>query len=289
MSEKHLYVTIDTEMDADRHWKKTWPPKYSSITEGIPKFYRPLWDKYNVHPVYFLSPEILYDEKCCEIFKDEISKGAVIGAHLHPEYIEPDMDYEEGVQTKDSQFPCFAYDTKTERLKIENLTNLIEDKLGVRPVWYRAARFGADEDTYEILNSLGYKYDSSVTPGIDWLDRGGINYKNYPRKAYLIDNTDITEMPVTIMGKRCGFVGKFLPENWLFYKWLRPTHMMAAEMRSIIRSQLKKENDNMIMMFHSMEIMVNKTPYVRWKWMQSYYLWRLESALKYAKKKGLFL
>ena len=43
------------------------------------------------------------------------------------------------------------------------------------------------------------------------------------------------------------------------------------------------------MMFHSMEIMIDKTPYVRTKWMQKYYLWRLEKILQYADKKGYHL
>ena len=33
---RNLWVSIDTEMDADIHWKKRWPPEYSSVCEGIP-------------------------------------------------------------------------------------------------------------------------------------------------------------------------------------------------------------------------------------------------------------
>ena len=286
MSDKHLYVTIDTEMDANKHWKKAWPPEYTSIYEGVPKFYRPLWDKYNVHPVYFLSPEILMDEKCCEIFRDEIRAGAVIGAHLHPEYIEPEMSYEEGRQTKPSQFPCSDYPYEVEKAKLQNLTNEIEKKLGVKPVWYRAARFGADEDTYKILEELGYKYDSSVTPGIDWSDRGGIDYSAFPGKSYNIEGTGIKELPVTILGKRWLFFGKLLPDKWLYYRWLRPTHMTCLEMRNVMRDACSVGNTEQVMMFHSMEIMIDKTPYVRNRLMQKYYLWRLDHILNYAKKNG---
>lgn len=282
-----LYVTIDTEMDANPHWKKPWPPEYTSIYEGIPNYYRPLWDKYDVHPIYFLSPEILMDDKCCEIFRNEIEKGAIIGAHLHPEYIEPEACIEENGQTKESQFPCSAYSTEIEEKKIKNLTELIERRLGVRPKWYRAARFGADVDTYGILDKLGYEHESSVTPGINWRDRGGIDYKNFPLEAYKIDETNLLEHPVTIVGKRWGFLGKLLPDSWLFYRWLRPTHMSYIEMRSIINNQLRNGNKELIMMFHSMEIMINKTPYVRNRLMQKYYLWRLDRILKYSVKRGI--
>ncbi len=282
---KRLYVTLDTEMDADIHWKKMWPPEYSSIYEGIPNFYRPLWNKYNVHPIYFLSPEILMDEKCCEIMKKEIELGAIIGAHLHPEYIEPQMSYEEGRQMRPSQFPNRDYSKEIEKEKLKNLTKLIEDKLGVRPIWYRAARFGADEDTYSILNELGYKYDSSVTPGIDWSDRGGMDYSDSLSEPYKILDTEVSEMPVTIDGKRFWIFGKMFPNNWLLYRWLRPTHMTYVEMKHLLQNVPKtKKNSISVMMFHSMEIMINKTPYVRNKLMQSYYLWRLNKILSFASK-----
>lgn len=286
MAGKRLYITIDTEMDADIHWKKIWPPEYTSIYEGIPRFFRPMWDKYGIHPIYFLSPEILMDDKCCEIFKNEIKEGAVIGAHLHPEYIEPEIGYEMGRQTKTPLFPCHDCSYEVEKAKLENLTKRIEKQLGVRPVWYRAARFGADEDTYKILDELGYKYDSSVTPGIDWSDRGGVDYSDFSKENYIIEGTKIKEIPVTVMGKRWSFFGRIFPDRWLFYRWLRPTHMTFVEMKNMIKEVENVEEQELVMMFHSMEIMIKKTPYVRSRFMQKYFLWRLDKILSYAKKAG---
>ena len=71
---KRIYVTLDTEMDNDPHWGKHFPPKYTSITEGIPQLLRPIWDKYNVHPIYFVSPEVLYYPPCVAILREEVQK-----------------------------------------------------------------------------------------------------------------------------------------------------------------------------------------------------------------------
>ena len=139
--EKHFWVTIDTEMDANVYWKKEWPPQYTSVCEGIPKLLRPIWNTYDVHPVYFVSPEILYDIQCCNILKEEIANGAIIGAHLHPEYIEPASKWGEEIGKITPQFPNIDCDSETEYKKLENLTKLITEKLTVRPFWYRAARF----------------------------------------------------------------------------------------------------------------------------------------------------
>lgn len=281
-----LYVTIDTEMDADIYWKKGNPVCFSSVLEGIPKLYRPIWDRNDVNPIYFVSPEIVENDDCCEILRGEIEKGAIIGAHLHPEYIEPERVPINEIETE--KFPCFGYEYEIEKEKIRNLVQLIEEKLDVKVEWYRAARFGADKDTINILSELGLKYDSSFTPNIDWSSKGGPNHSKVQLDSYILDNKEIVEYPVTITGKRFGIIGRFLPDNWLFYKWLRPSHMTYMEQKSLIRYLKKNDIKNAVMMFHSMEVMVRKTPYVRNKFMQKYFLWRLEKTIKYAKQNGFF-
>lgn len=299
---KRIFVTIDTEMDSDIHWKKEYPAKYSSVTEGIPRVFRPIWDKYDVHPIYFVSPEILYEKKCIDVLRQEIEKGAVIGAHLHPEYIEPDSIWGKEMGKNRAKFPCYAYSDAVEKEKLRNLTNLIEEKLHVKPVWYRAARFGADTATIQILSELGYRFDSSVTPAIDWSRKGGPDHSLARLKRYRIsrgniygraagpeDDSGVCEYPVTILGKRFGILGRFLPDNWLFYRWLRPSHMTYFELKRVICELEKTGLREGVMMFHSMEIMTNKTPYVRAEWMRKYYLWRLDKILAYASRRGYAL
>lgn len=289
-----LYVTIDTEMDADIHWKKRQPAQFSSILEGIPQILRPIWNEYEINPIYFVSPEVVECEECCRILRKEIRKGAIIGAHLHPEYIDPCKEDLARIQVE--KFPCIAYSQEIEKEKINNLVKLIQERLGVRPEWYRAARFGADSDTIRILQELGFKYDSSFTPNIDWTDKGGPNHKPAPLNSYYIDIQNIykdngilegiKEYPVTIMGKRLGIFGRLLPDNWICYQWIRPSHMSYIEQRHMINILRKAGVRDIVMMFHSMEVMVGKSPYVRTKSMQKYYIWRLRKTIEYAKNMG---
>lgn len=287
-----LYITIDTEADANTKWKKPEPLQFASVIYGIRKYLRPIWDQYGIHPIYFVSYEVLQNKKCCAVLKSEIKKGAIIGAHLHPEYVnETGTTNCEGIHP----FPCLYYDEQAEKEKIERLTYEIINKLGIRPIWYRAARFGADRETMDILEELGYKYDSSITPGISWEDRGGPDHRRGRCGRYYISKKDyykkssnkegIMEFPITIDGKRFGIFGKFLPDNWLFYRWLRPSHMTYWEERKLIREQKNKGND-LVMMFHSMELLVNKNPFVRNRAMQKYYIWRLRKTIAYSLKKG---
>jgi hypothetical protein len=234
---------------------------------------------------------VVQNDDCCQVLKQEIRLGAEVGAHLHSEYIEPQKKYESFEGTQSDEFPCFAYSSEIELVKIKNLTELIATKLGVKPVSYRAARYGADLDTIKSLEKLGYKIDSSVTPEIDWSKEGGPDHSHASKQPYFISANDyysaggvgILEVPITIRGKR--FV--FLPDRWFCYRWLRPTHMTAFEMKILAGEFIRDCAEPVFnMMFHAMEVVPGKTPFVRTKLSQKMYLSRLVSILRYLAKKG---
>ncbi|OHD70714.1 MAG: hypothetical protein A2W19_12090 [Spirochaetes bacterium RBG_16_49_21] len=289
-----LIVTIDTEPDCDTSWRRSSPLSFTSVLQGIPHILRPIWDRYDIKPIYFVSPEVVRDNECCRILKAETNKGAIIGAHLHSEYIEPHAAIYDPAGTVSAEFPCYAHDADVEFAKIKNLTALIEDRLDYHPVWYRAARYGADLDTIRILAKIGYLYDSSVTPGIDWSGIGGPDHRRAPVQPYWISKEDIhtaseksmsigvKEYPITIAGKRFGPLGGLFPDHWLFYRWLRPTHMTVFEQKKIIDTIAGAYPDPvLVMLFHSMEIMINKTPFVRNRIMQKRFIKNLESMISY--------
>ncbi|MFH1371303.1 MAG: hypothetical protein ABII09_08485 [Planctomycetota bacterium] len=288
---KTFCVTIDTEPDCDVHWRRSQPLTFKSVTFGIPHILRPIWNNFAVKPVYFVSPEVVENEPCCRAIRDEMKLGAEIGAHLHSEYIGPQKKHEDFAGTSSNEFPCHAYDTEIESAKIKNLTGLIEKNLGIRPVSYRAARYGADIDTIKALEKLGYKIDSSVTPGISWKKQGGPDHSRAPKQPYFISQTDyysagdtsILEIPITISGKRFPF----LTGKWMYYRWLRPTHMTGFEMKLLVNEFVKTYDEPVLnMMFHSMEVLPGKTPFVRTKLGQKMYLSRLTAILGYMKKLG---
>jgi hypothetical protein len=287
----YFCITIDTEPDCDVHWRRSQPLAFDSIIFGIPSILRPIWDEFSVKPVYFVSPEVVENDRCCGILREEIGRGAEIGTHLHSEYIGPQRKHEDIAGTISYEFPCFAYDTDVEFAKIKNLTEAIEKKIGVKPVSYRAARYGADLDTIKSLEKLCYKVDSSVTPETDWRRSGGPDHSRAPKQPYFISHTDyyspgdgtILEVPITVSGKRFPF----LPAKWMFYRWLRPTHMTAWEMKRLVAEFAGKYSSPVLnMMFHSMEVLPSKTPFVRTKLGQKMYLSRLKSILRYMVNNG---
>lgn len=288
---KTFCVTIDTEPDCDIHWKRSNPLTFESVTVGIPELLRPIWNRFGIKPVYFVSPEVVQNDDCCSVLKDEINRGAETGTHLHSEYVEPQRKYGAAAGTASDEFPCYAYDTDIEFEKIKNLTEQIKNRIGTVPVSYRAARYGADLDTIKSLAKLGYKVDSSITPQINWESKGGPDHSRAPQQPYFISQTDyystgnspVLEVPITISGKR----RLFFMGGWLSYRWLRPTITTAFEMKRLAAEFAKNYAEPVLnMMFHSMEIMPGRTPYVRTKLGQKMYLSRLESTFKYITKIG---
>jgi len=287
---KTFCITIDTEPDCDIHWKRSQPLSFESVLSGIPYILRPIWDLYGIRPVYFVSPEVINNNQCCQALKNEIKSGAEIGTHLHSEYVEPQIKHNQADGTASDEFPCFAYSEAIEFEKIKNLTNSIKQNLNIQPVSYRAARYGADLSTIKSLEKLGYKVDSSVTPNINWSSIGGPDHSAALKQPYFVNhenlyragNMKILEVPITISKKRLPL----LPDKWLFYRWLRPSHMTIFEMKMVVNELLANfENPVLNMMFHSMEIIVGKTPFVRTKFEQKFFLRRLEKIIQYMTKK----
>ena len=292
-----LLITIDVEPDCDTKWNRSDPLTFESVLIGIPKILRPIWNKYGIKPIYFVSPEVVMNNNCCKVLKQEIKNGAIIGAHLHSEYIAPNVTIEDPAGKPSKEYPCYAHSTKVEYEKIKNLTNLIKKNLSVRPVWYRAARYGADLDTIKSLKKLGYKYDSSVTPHINWQSQGGPDHSKAPEQPYWIlkddyckpaanksRNIGIKEFPITISGKRFGILGRLLPSRWFLYNWIRPTHMTVFEMKRLIdKFDQKYTNPAIVMMFHSMEIMPGKSPFVKTENERNSFLKRLETIINYVR------
>jgi hypothetical protein len=90
-------------------------------------------------------------------------------------------------------------------------------------------------------------------------------------------------VPITVSGKRFPM----FPDKWMYYRWLRPTHMTAFEMKSLVTEFARNYSSPVLnLMFHSMELLPGKTPFVRTKLGQKMYLNRLTSILRYMIKTG---
>ncbi len=271
-------VTIDVEPDCSVKWQRSNPLTFVNIETGISKILYPLFEECGVRPTYLISPEVLNHKQSVEILKG--LKNCELGTHLHSEYIGPELKHENPAGTRSSEFPCNLPD-EVEFEKIKAITELFNKCFGYYPKSYRAARFGADDDTFKWLAELDYKVDTTVTPNISWQSKGGPDFSRYPDQPYWIEESKLLEIPITIGQKR--FL--LLPDKWFYYKWLRPSIMSWYGMRKLI-DKFTAENPSSVvlnMMFHSMEIIPKASPYVRSKTSRRIFLRKLRKAFEYLK------
>lgn len=270
---RYLLVTIDTEVDKSIDWRISNPVSFNSVTEGVPSTLSPLFEKYGVKPTYLLSPEVLEDKESCAVLAD-IGPNVELGTHLHPEFIEPERQlFLNNMPGKYANNLQSQYSQDVEYRKLKNLTELFYSRFGYLPTSFRSGRFGMSQHTFNSLARLGYKVDSSVTPGVLWdLKEGLLDYRrcNGDFKCHNTIYGEILEFPVSIRAGSIfakyfrdipGILGKGLRKvtgKYGRYEWLSPTFTKS---NGLINYVIKSNELFMVLMFHSTEIIAGASPY----------------------------
>jgi hypothetical protein len=188
----HIVVTIDTEWD-----RVSGSAINTNNLEQIPRFQR-LCSSYNIKPVYFCSYEAIQNDRFVEYITPFVNRKEVeIGAHLHPWSNPPYHTLDDQSKTFPHQYPIDVF-----HQKMELLTKTILNRFNRAPISYRAGKFGFVNEHIEVLNKLGYKIDSSITPFVPGpdIDRG-VNFEFYKQLAPAVigDSSFIVEIPITIL------------------------------------------------------------------------------------------
>ena len=280
---KYFVVTIDAEIDKSRDWGIPEELTYQSIIKGIPQRLTPLFERYQVKPTYLLSSEIIENHSCVNVLNK--LTNAELGAHLHGDLIDPERTNKKLAGIISLEMQC-SYPKKLERAKLLNLKNMFVNTFGYSPESFRAGRFAIGNQTLPILSELGFKVDTSVTPGIEWIyPEGRSNHIMAPEQPYFPDernfieegDLNILEVPVTIIDVNAKDPPEFLSFTWLRKKarrligrdnnlyWLRPSFCSLYEMIYAIKTIESKYRDCksivVNMMFHTNEIVPQASPY----------------------------
>ena len=275
MAERSLLVTIDTEVDKDPRWRISNPVSFRSVTDGVPLVLSPLFDRYGVVPTYFLSAEVLEERECVTVLK-ALGDRAELGTHLHSEFVEPDRklsrDNMAGQGADALQKECSR---DIESRKLENLTTLFRDRIGYAPTSFRAGRYAISESTLEILARLGYRVDSSVTPGLRWeYLEGVVDFTSWSAAPVRVDTPagPLVEIPVSI---RTGSMSARWVQKWpaplkravtrlagrhAQHPWLRPSWASGSALIRYVKASREPIQN---LMLHSMEVIPGASPYAR--------------------------
>ena len=294
-----LCVSIDVESDMPR-WVVEPETTLENI-KGVPRL-QALFDELGVRPTYLVTHPVAASPDCVEIFRPILESGRCeIGMHCHPWTTPPVADEE---RLKASFLSNMA--PSTVQQKLATVTEKIREAFDVQPVSYRAGRFGLAPSHLWILEDLGYRVDTSVTPLVSWVVEGGPDYRDAPLMPYHPSYLDVTrdgnakllEVPVTVSLTR--LVPKWA--RWAYVRvprvtrirgllsrdrlglldvvWAYPAEFTAEEMIQAGEMAERAGAPVVNVFMHSNEIWPGQSPYCKSESDLEAYLARLRSFLE---------
>ena len=273
-----LFVVVDTEAEFD--WSRPFERGLTSV-HAIEQVGRgqAVFDRYGLRPIYVVDYPIATEPRSVAILREILARGGCeIGAHLHPWTTPP---FAEEVTSRNSypgNLPAWL-----EREKLGQLIAAIEASFGVRPVFYKAGRYGFGPGTTSALVDAGIKVDLSVLPGADLRRQGGPDFRALEPRSYQLDGQDLVTVPmtrspvgllpplgaVTEQLHRMKFVRRVPLKAALAHSGvvdtitLTPEGVTAEEQIRLIRALLKRGTRQFVLHYHSPSLEAGHTSYTR--------------------------
>ncbi len=272
---QRFLLTVDTEEEFD--W--TQPLRASGHTVDtvgwITKF-QEFCGGFGVVPVYLIDYPIATSPLAAEVLREPLAQGnAEVGVQLHP-WVNP--PHEEEVNQHNSFAGNLPYEL--ERAKFMHLHETIQRNFGVKPLIYRAGRYGTGPNTASILQEAGIAIDTSVRSRFDYSPGGGPDYSHLGLHPWWVDEArTLMELPLTSvfagglrhwgqrlfpavsqMGRMQGAMARL---RLLDRIPLTPEGVTIAEALRAVDLAVEAQLPVVVLSFHSPSLSPGYTPYVR--------------------------
>lgn len=249
---KYFVITIDTEGDNLWEWKEGMPLKTENI--NFLSRFQDLCNQYQFKPTWLVNWEMVNDNRFVSFARKYMERGQCeIGMHLHAWNTPP---YYELLRGESAGLPYLTeYPEEIMRKKIITMTNILEERFDRKPVVHRAGRWGMNDIYFKLLHEQGYIADCSVTPYVNWAtsvgQTPGFAGPDYSGEGPVISfRQGVVEIPVTTLWS----------EERSRVLWLRPDRRNLQEMLYVIEQNYQSDNDYLMFMLHSSELMPGGSP-----------------------------
>jgi hypothetical protein len=294
-----LQVIIDAEEEFD--WSAPFDRRNVAVENlAHQEKAQRIFERYGVRPTYVVDYAVASQEQGFAPMRAIMARDtADIGAHLQP-WINPPFD--DAAEERDrvrSSFPG-NLPAELEHAKLRMLTEAIERNLGVRPIVYRAGRYGLGPTSFDSLDALGYEVDASVLPRIDLSDKHGPNFTAIGPEPFwfgtgrkrlgiplsvgftgflarhhrmldpLVNRPLVEAARVKAVASRFGIFDRIC---------LSPEGFTLAEQKRLTRQLLARGQRLFNLSYHSPSLLPGSTPYVRNEDELAQFLERLEAYL----------
>ncbi|MDQ2803725.1 MAG: glycosyltransferase [Pseudomonadota bacterium] len=273
-----LYVVVDTE--AEFNWGQPFTRSLISVSAiSAQERAQALFDSYGLRPIYAVDYPVASQpdgyEPLRRIFE---RKSCVIGAHLHP-WVNPPP---EEPLTEHHSFAGNLTPELEER-KLKCLVQAIENAFSVKPLFFKAGRYGVGPNTFAILQRLGFEVDFSILPLADLRPRGGADFRRAQARPYRVGATGPLTVPMTRaeagllaplprlvraalqfrMAKTLRLPSIFSRLGLVNTVTLTPEGVTAREQIALLRRMVRRGHRTFVLHYHSPSLAPGHTPYVR--------------------------
>lgn len=273
-----LQVVVDTEEEFD--WSKPFSRESNAVRNlAHQQKAQALFDRLGIKPTYVVDYAVASQSMGYGPLREFLAdKRVLIGAHLHP-WVNP--PYVEEVGDRLSYPGNLPSELEGEKLRV--LTGTIERNLGVKPLVYRAGRYGIGPHSLALIDRLGYEVDVSVLPRIDLSRRYGPDFSAFGIHPFRFGaGGRRLGIPLTV-----GHVG-LLSRHRALYRWidtpagdrlglkalasrcrlieriqLSPEGYSLSEQIRLVRHRLAQGQRIFNLSYHSSSLMPGGAPYVR--------------------------
>ena len=301
-----LLITVDTEEDNWASWSATDNP-VENIDRIIPL--QELFNRYGAKPTYLISHPVASNPRSVEILKRILEEDKCeIGMHCHPWNTPPVKDAEE-IDEQDTMLCNIPSDLVYD--KLSNLDDTIYKNFGVKALTFRAGRWGFGPAVARALCRLGYRFDTSVTPYVNWEDYNGPDFSRFGPESFKFtaqgieqksESGFLVEIPVTIgilhrsihnlqiwirtlrktLARRVKFDGILKRLTFMNTVWLSPELTRLGDMIQLAK-RLKENNASFLnLAFHSVSLQKGLSPFVKTKEDEFRFMQKIECFLKFA-------
>ena len=245
--------------------------RYSTATTAIaslPAATRRL-NASGVVPTYLVDYPVVANPASAAAMRAMVADCACdVGTQLHP-WVNPPFD--EAVTPANSFTGNLP--VPLQRAKLHALTDAIEAATGVRPIVYRAGRYGIGAETGRLLAEAGYRLDVSVRALFDYSAEAGPDFTAHPVWPWWVSE-HLLEVPLSAaftgplarwprLHRQAWLRGPLARSRLLNRVALTPEGMPLSEALAAIRCLLADGVRLFSLSFHTPSVEIGHTPYVR--------------------------
>jgi hypothetical protein len=278
-SRPKLFVVVDTEEEFDWHAPFSRDSTGVRAIRALPALHA-IVDPLGIRPTYVIDYPVAAKPEGFEVIRELVaSNRAQVGAHLHP-WVTPPLTED---VTGANSF-AFNLGEDLEEAKLRVLAEAIEQNVGVRPVTYKAGRYGLGRSSVRILQRLGFDIDVSINPLMDFRAESGPSFEAFDARPFFFGTTRrLLEVPCTHgfagtlrqiglplhnaagrgLLRRLKATGILTRTGALNKIMLSPETSTLDEMKAVTRALLADGVRTFTVTFHSPSVEPGHTPYVR--------------------------